>query len=475
MPMTPYPNIRPRQPIVQREFRGVDKRDSFNIGDSYATEILNTDPSKYPVLSTRPGYSFVGSSISRVLGIGVHKDTSLIGNFADGSMRRWDGSSWVSLTTGLSTIKYFSYTNFKGSFGDICLLASNGEVAKKYDGTTLSALAGAPSGLNYIEQYADRCWGLVGNTLHGSGYRDAEDWTSTPPAEGIDDSVSFYAEIESTDGETCNALKSCLGQLVIFKPSSMYMLRGYAPSDYRIDTITSDIGIINNRCIAVLDSGMYFLDDGGIYLYRGDGVAPAKGFSQPVQWYIDNMKKDAKDHCSVGTDGNLLFVSIPLNSSTQPDTVLVYDPKYQAWSVWNGHSTVAFANVGTNTYFGDYNGTVRLLGGLNDAGTAITGMWVSKPITGPSMTQKLRMLSMYHTLDLPTGSTFSTHLSPSVTGDDWKQGGTTVQGSPAIQRRPIYFPSNIIPPTENVRIKLEWTGLCTVYETARTQDIMPLR
>lgn len=474
MTMQPYPNIRLRQPIVQREFRGVNKDDPFSINDAYATYILNTDPTKYPVLSTRPGYSLLGGDVGRTLGLGVHKDTTLFCAFADGTLKYWTGSEWAQLTSGLSTEKYWSFANFKGGFSDICLLAVNGETVRKFDGSSLSSIS-APSGLNYIEQYADRMWGLVGNTLHGSGYRDATDWTSTPPAEGIDDSVSFYTEIEDTSGEVCNALKSCLGQLVIFKPSSMYMLRGYAPSDYRIDPITSDIGVINNRCIAVLQSGMYFLDDGGIYLYRGDGVAPTKAFSKPVQWYIDNMKKSAKDVCSVGTDGTLLFVSIPMNSEVQPDTILVYDPNNKVWSVWNGHSAVSFANVGTNTYFGDYEGTVRLLGGLDDVGTPIAGRWVSKPFTGNSMAQKLRILRMYNTIDLPTGSTFGVYLSPSVTDDDWKQAGQTVQGSPSIQRRPIYFPSNIIPPTEQIRVKFEWTGPCTVHETAREIDQLPLR
>lgn len=469
------PRIRPRQPTIQREFRGINKLEPFSIRDEYATDGYNFVTSNYPVFSTRMGYSLLGASIARVLGLGVHKDTTLVGTFADGSMRRLDGSTWVSLATGLNTSANWSWANFKGGFSGIYLLAANGtDPVKQFDGATVTNLAGAPAGMNYIEQYADRVWGIVGNTLRASGYRLATDWTSAMPPDAIDDSVSFFAEIESPDGETINALKAGLGRLVIFKPSAMYELMGYSPSDYRVQPISSDIGVINNRCIAVLQSGMYFLDDGGVYVYRGDGVAPNKNFSKPVQWYIDNMNQAGKQNCAVGTDGKLLFVSLPMNSSV-PDTTLVYDPENQTWSVWNGHSTVHYANLGTNTYIGDYNGSVRLLGGSNDAGTAISWRLVSKPFTAQSLSQKLRWIRMWLTVDLPVGSTLNVYLSGSPSGSDWVQAGATVSGSATIQRRAIHFPSNIIPPSEQIRVKFEGTGPCTVYEFARDEVTFPVR
>lgn len=476
MPASYLPKVSQRPAVTQREFRGVNKLDPFSIGDAFATDANNTSTLEYPVLTTRSGYSVLGSVI-RVLGLGVWKESELSAVFADGSWRKWNGSAFISVATGLNASADWSFANFKGGFPGIYLLAANGtDPVKQYDGATLSNLSGAPAGLKYIEQYADRVWGVIGNTLRASGYRLATDWTSTMPPDAIDDSVSFNTEIESPDGETICALKAGLGRLVIFKPSAIYELLGYSPSDYRVDPVSSDIGTINNQCVAVLQSGMYFLDNKGIYLYRGDGVAPQKGFSKPVQWYIDNMNQSAKQTCAVGTDGRLLYVSIPMNSSTQPDTLLVYDPEEKLWSVHTGHSTVHFANQGANTYLGDYNGSVRRLGGSTDAGNAITSRWVSRPFTAPSLSQKLRWIRLWLTLTLPVGSSISVYLSPSASGDsDWVQTGATVTGNGSIQRRAIYFPSTIIPPTEQIRIKIEGTGPYTIHEISRDQVVMPLR
>lgn len=463
-------------PTFIREFRGISKLDPFSIGNGYCTDGFNFSTAQYPALTTRPGYSLLGSTIARVLGLGVHKETTLLAAFADGSMRRWNGSAWDILTPGLNTSAPWSWANFKGGFSDVFLLAANGvDAVKQYNGSTVSNLSGPPSGLNYIEQYADRVWGIVGNTLHASGYRNATDWTSTPPADQIDDSVSFFTDIESPDGETISGLRAGLGQLVIFKPTAMYRLRGYAPSDYRVDIISNEIGAINNRCIAVLQSGMYFLGRDGIYLYRGDGVTPTRKFSEPVQWYIERMVMAPKDTFSVGSDGRFLFVSFSMADTSKPDTLLVYDPDYNAWSVWTGHAAVAFANLGANTYLGDYGGTVRLLGGDTDAGATITARWVSRPFTGPSLSQVIRWMRLWTTMDLPTGSSFATYSSPTKDGNDFAAAGVPVSGSGILVQRPVYFPPGQHSLTACLRMRLDWTGPCTIHETAFDQHTMPLR
>ncbi|WP_438446869.1 hypothetical protein [Gorillibacterium sp. sgz5001074] len=462
-----------RSPIIQRKFAGIDRRDAFSIPDICASDGYNFSTSEYPALTIKPGFAIL-ATISRVQGLGVWKETELLSIFADGSMWKWNGSAFTSVTTGLNVGTDYSFCNFKGGFSDITVLLTNGNGVSQYSGGSVTTLSGPPAGLKYIEQYADRVWGIVNNRLHASGFRNASDWTSVSTTDEIDDSVSFYAEIESNDGESITALKSGLGRLVVFKPSAMYELRGYAPSDYRVDPISTDIGAINNQCIAVLQSGMYFLDSKGIYLYRGDGVAPQKGFSKQVQWYIDHMNQSAKQTCAVGTDGKRLYVSIPMIAS-YPDTLLVYDPEEKTWDVDKSHSAVHFANMGANTYIGDYNGSVRQLGASTDSGTPISWRWVSKPFTAPSMSQRVRWIQIWLTLDLPAGSTLSVYLSPSASGNDWVQAGATVIGTGTIQRRPIYFPSNVIPISEQVRVKFEGTGPFTIYEFARDEVTMPLR
>lgn len=465
-----WPSTKQRQPIIQREFRGVNTLDPFSIAPEFATEVKNLTSTKYPAASTRPGYSLLGSTFSaKITGLGAWKDQELhaVGN---GEWKKWTGSAWSSLATGLNSANDTSFCNFQGNLPQISLIMANGvDPIKYYDGATVSNLATAPTGGKYIEQFADRLWCVVGNELKASAYRMANDWTTV----NGDDADSWYGVIETPNGEQISAIRSGLTKLIIGKPNSLHELFGYSPSDYSVRTVTMEMGPINNKSMAALKGTMYILHTTGLYRYSG-GSLPDKTFSSAIQGYIDRMNATAKGTSAVSTDGEKVYVSIPINSSTAPDTILVYDPKYGTWYVWEDISAPHFARLGSSYYLGDILGRVVLFGGSTDAGIAINYEWVSKPFTASSMGQVLRWIRAWITANVPSGSTMDVYLSKSSDGDDWVN-VKSITAETAISSSPIYIQTNVAANARMIRIKISGTGPVDLYEFSREQDSLPLR
>lgn len=465
------PNTPIRQPwqpkvdniITQHEFRGVNTLDPFSIDPAYAMSVKNLTSAKYPAATTRPGYSVLKQQGTKVIGLAAWKDDELHAIFDDGTWWKYDGSTWTQLTSGLSTAAEWSFCNFRGNFDDINLIAANGiGVPRRYDGSTVTTLSGAPSGLNYIEQHDNRLYGAVGNTLHFSELSVPTNWTQTMGS----DSDPGQIVVETPNGEEINGLLAGAGHIIIYKPSYQAELYGTSPSDYRKIDVADDIGLANHRSKVVLNGVVYQMDRNGIYSYLG-GARPDKRFSLVIQKYIDELSEADLAKCCMGTDGQRLYTYIP-------DKILEYDPKFGTWYVWEGISAAHFARVGDSFYVGDTKGRVLRFGGSTDAGEPIKGEWVSKPFTAESMSQVIRWLRAWVTANVPAGSSINVYMSKTVDGDDWILVGNT-QNNAGIVNKPIYLRSQTLPNAKMLRIKIEFTGPVDIHEIAREEEHMPIR
>ena len=406
---------------------------------------------------------------TRCLGLGVWKDAELHAVFNDGTWRKWNGSAWTTLASGLNTSAEWTFTNFKGNLSAISLIGTNGvDSARYYDGYTVAVLSGVPAGANYICQYADRLWAAVGNELRASSYRMANDWTTV----NGDDADSWYTVVETNNGETINGINPGMTKLIVTKPSSNHKLMGYAPSDYTVQLITSTTGQLNNKSGVTVDGWLYQLDDSGFYRYGG-GSDPERDFSERIRDFFNNINATGKPLSAIGTDRTKVYASIAMNG-VNPDTMLVYDTKKDTFFEWEGMFVLQFAQLGNALFMGDASGRVLQLGGTTDAGTPITWKWISVPFTGESMAQQIRFTRMWYTLDLPTGSAMTAYLSKSVVANDWVNVGAVTAAS-NIQRKSIYVASNKVPNANQLRYKIEGSGPCTIHEVAWDQIEMPVR
>src|SRR5690606_7925541 len=134
-----------------------------------------------------------------VLGMGVWKDTELHAAFNDGTWRRFNGTSWDQLASGLNTTARCDFTNFKGNLSEISIMMSNGvDPVKYYDGTSVKDLQNAPEKSQFIEQHDNRVYLAKENTVFFSALSKSQDWTSVNDAGEI--------TMESSSGEKITAI-----------------------------------------------------------------------------------------------------------------------------------------------------------------------------------------------------------------------------------------------------------------------------
>jgi hypothetical protein len=461
-----------RIPNTIREFRGVNKLDAFSIGDIFSADMKNLTSSKYPALTVRPGYAQIGATIgNKVLGIGVWKDAELHAVFNDGTWRKWDGSAWTTIKSGLSTTAEVYFTNFQGAYTGINLIMANGvDAVQRYDGATVQNVLNAPSNAKYITTFQNRLWVSMNGDkeIRASALDNAEEWTPGV----LNDSLPFGKEIESPVGETINGLFGELAKLTISFPNSIRKLLGGVPSDFNDQSVSQTLGIVNNRSAVTLDGTMYLFNANGFYSYSG-GVSPDKSVSQVVQYYADNSNTAARNQSAVGSDGKNLYFAIPISSSTAPDTIIEYDKTVRAWNVWKDIQALHFVRMGNDCYIGDALGRVLKMGGTTDNGTAISSELISKWFTAPSMSQVIRWMRMWLTVDLPSGSSLTVYLNKSE-DEPWEEVGS-ITASSDIQRKPIYVASSKVTNAKQLRYRIVGSGPYTLHEIAWDADYQPMR
>ncbi|MGN7457894.1 hypothetical protein ACTHPH_24045 [Paenibacillus pasadenensis] len=444
--------------------------DTFSIGESFSPAAINLFSLKAPALSTRPGFSIVGGPIgARVLGLAAWKNRELHAVFADGTWRKLNGVGWDTLKSGLNPSLEWSFANFKGGYSDTNLIGVNGaNVMQRYDGTSVQDLANAPSGANYVDQHDNRLYVAIDNRVAYSGLNVADEWTIVGRP---NDSSPGMIRKETYVGENIVGIKSGAGHATVFFPSSSWELYGTSPSDFAFVSVAEDIGCVNDQSITNLGGVMYFLSESGIYTYSG-GVRPSKAFSQPVQAHIDGMVKAALKYCCMGSDGRFLYVAIPTQSTTNADTILVWDSQEKSWWIWKGISPTHMLKMGETLYMADAQGRVLRMGGATDAGQPINWEWQSKTFTAESMAMNLRWLRMWWTIEKPAGSYATIYLSKEPEADSgWVSVGSINEAALANKRIPITPFQMALSPY--LRTKISGSGPVTIRELAWDQKDLP--
>lgn len=446
------------QPIPIREFRGLITYDPFSIEDGYFTELQNMSTDDYPALSTRKGYSVLGTFGNRVLGMGVWRGRELHVVFNDGTWRQWSVSGWITLASGLNTSAEWSFTNFDGNLNGVNLIGCNGvDSMRRYNGSSVSVLSGAPSNGKYITTYQNRLWCAVGNELWASALDQPENWNTFAGNQ----QDSYRKTIESSHGEDINMLSGSLYRLTIGMPSSIHLLMGGQPSDFNSRVVTDDEGVASNNAVAAREGSLSFMHKSGIYEYSAAAL-PDKGFSELIRTYYANVSSSSV----AGSDGlRLLF-------STQGGETLVYDPRIGAWSRWVLPTPTCYALVGQDLYIGTANGQVLKLGGTADHASPINWKAVTKPFTNGSIAQRQRWLKMWIVAEMGVGSMLNISLSSQPSGESWDLVNTITASSTIAQR--IIIPVRKFALENTVRIKLEGTGWIRLHEITRQVRQLPL-
>lgn len=209
----------------------------------------------------------------------------------------------------------------------------------------------APPSFNSVTLFDNRLWGI-----------DAEDpnllWYSKQVIEGtpveMSDLFTVYVSPTTSSQESTGPSK-CIApmddKLIIFKDNAMYYINGSGPdntganSQYSQPTfITSTVGCNNQQSIVLIQEGLMFQSDKGIYLLnRGLG---ASYIGAPVEGFTNAGRVQSA-------------VSIPgttqVRFTLDTGITLMYDYFYQQWGTFvNVPSISSTLYQGLHTYLSQY-------------------------------------------------------------------------------------------------------------------------
>lgn len=468
-----------QEPEIIRAFDGVNELDSFSIRDEHATRTSNMTSAKYPSLASRNGNTAVSWSevASTQFGLGVYSNTT------EDELHVITYDNWVKvkeltpgvysrtvLQTGLVTQERYTFTQFQGNFSKAHLIASNGNGAPfKYDGvSTLSALGGAPAGLDYICNHDNRVYGAVRQTLYFSALRKAEDWST------VNDSGSIV--VESNDGKVITGLTAGSGRLTIFKRNSVHELYGTNPSNFQLKTVTDSVGTPTGHSVQVIDGVIFFLGNDGVYQYSG-GSLPVSEFSLPVKETLAKINKSAANKSASWTVGRKYYLAIPVgNGVASNNTVLEYDLDYNTWNVWPLAVKVKGVEWNGATWIGQPSNLRKMDSAQTEdtAGTPLAFEWVSKAFSISSLAAKARWYRLWLTASIPLGATLNVYLSSDKTAENWTLVKSVTGVTEPMSVQEIRIPTSAVFQSNWVRVRLEGTGQVVVYELARQERVYPM-
>lgn len=460
---------------VIREFRGLNRLDPMTIDQRFASDIINITTVDFPIIKTRPGYTLMGTLPERINGLSSRTNSELV---AVSNGHLYHGNSLTDAGGGFDLGADMSFANFQGGFNKMNILMSNGiDAMFRWDGTTLQIITGAPDAPDYVETFQDRVWCVtaqngVKNQLNYSEYRVATNWTTI----NQDDADPGNIIVEDNRGEPINGIHAGNSHLTIFKPNSIYELYGYSPQDFRIINVTNEVGIFSNQAWTTAKGVQYFVHHTGIYRYSG-GTSPDRSFSMRVADYVDRITPGYESKCTVGTDGYLVYIALPIDGNTECSVILEYNTEDDIWSVWNNFSPTHITNINDVIYIGQFDGQVRKIGGDTDNGTTISGYWISKLFgSGASFSQKERWKRAWITYSIQgNGTLLNAYMSSNpdrTTG--YELVNTISYTSSQQQSGRIIIPVTAAYEANFLSIKLAFDGNVTIKELAWESEARPI-
>lgn len=209
----------------------------------------------------------------------------------------------------------------------------------------------APS---FIEIYQNRLF--MGGF---SGALSTAFWSETGEPEGVE--PENFTEVRTNDGDKLTGFKNYQGDLVMGKFRSLHRFSGDRNDNFTLSEITSELGLLNNRCAVAFNDRCFLLDQKGVAEYNG---AKAEIVSTRMESTFLSMNVAAARDTAFGLhvrNRNQVWFAIPCNGATLNNTIVVYDYLVDAWTKYSGFypSALGIVQGGLDkpqAFFGTYTG-----------------------------------------------------------------------------------------------------------------------
>lgn len=167
---------------------------------------------------------------------------------------------------------------------NVLIVADGGSNLKFMADEWMFTLPTSPSGIVYVERFAERIWGVTAkNQIYYSHPYDATLWTANPtdPASG-----GGEIDIPTFDDDRVVAIKAFGSSLIVFSEKRAWKISGSDPTNFVVEEQYGN-GTKYPDTIAVYDDYIIMLTESGLVYYDGLRVSPLK-HTEGWDWF--NLK-----------------------------------------------------------------------------------------------------------------------------------------------------------------------------------------
>lgn len=441
---------------------------SFYIQDSQSVNEYGWDTDEHPSLKTRKGRTPYGSLTSGI--------TRLLTNFGNIHLVRAistalsynsSGTTWTAIAGTFANADWDS-ANFD-VLGPALILTNGTDNVKFWNGSVLADLnASAPKG-KYITADNRRVYIAVGDTISFCAFQNAKDWTTALNA----GTVQYY----TSNGGDVTALKCFEGNVWAFKKDAFCLIfhTGDARATHRLVEVSNDIGCVSYKTVQEVGSYLFWLGQQDVYLGAGGNAVP---IGEPIRSYLNVINPSHIDKCFGGTDGIRYYLGLVTGENTEPDTLLVYDPrrKREKWHVQSKITDLRYSATLNNVW---YNGgltgqTYKMNDGNTDNGIAIPFMYETKDYDEGFPEAEKEYFELHIQATAPTGTTMTVQASVDQ-GLTYNSVGDPIQVSSVAQNINIIVPLDAVPLGNWIRFKISGSGQINIFRIERYFNVLPVQ
>lgn len=235
-------------------------------------------------------------------------------------------ADFTQIASTLSTSRRARFATHRAGT-NIVLYFADGAL-RKWDGTTLTtSITGAPAATD-IAVYKSRMFAVDGSkTVYWSAIGDPSKWSS---ADG-----GGFADVETYDTEGLQGIMSLGSSLLLFKEDNVARLTGTSRDDIQVDKetegVSPEIGLIAPATLVRVEQVAFFLSDRGPYIADEAGV---RFIGQNIELEVENANRQHLSGAVAVHNRRRreIWLMFPGSGETQNATVWVYNYRNGAWS-----------------------------------------------------------------------------------------------------------------------------------------------
>lgn len=249
-------------------------------------------------------------------------------------------------------------------------------------------------------------------------------------------------DINKNDGQKVTGLGFFQDVLIVFKESSIYQLSFNDANGFVVERISSSYGCVNHTSIASVENDCYFLTEKGVYVLGNEpnyyAAIRTNELSSRIKPLLQRINPAQYERCRAYYYDDRYFLSVPLDSNTTCNAVIVYDRRFYAWAYWdniNAETMFSFKDKDgdgkTHFYFTEYGAADMcefIPNTYNDKGQAIEATFITRSFEGKKVERQKYWYVLRPIFRLTTGAVQVSYitengsqgrpvaLAPSLTG-----------------------------------------------------------